>query len=79
MTNNELDAIYQIAFMIHGNEWFGKRENPRDIKEVQEWVAKQLAGSLNVYIVPCGAAFGVLTTKDDFDKYWNENGKLTNK
>ena len=46
--------------------------------EVQEWVAKKLAKGMNVYTIPCGANWGTLVTKKEFEKYWNEYSKIEN-
>jgi hypothetical protein len=76
MTQDEINMLYSITIIIHENEWFGKRKKPRNREEVQEWVAKQLAECQNIYTTPCGMSWGVLTTKEHFDEYWNERSKI---
>ena len=76
MTQKELDVIFEIAITLHENEWFGKRNEPKDRETVQEWVAAMLADNLNIYTIPCGVSWGVLTTKEEYEKYWNEHSKL---
>lgn len=73
MTQEEVNTLFNITILIHENEWFGKREKPRDREEVQKWVAEQLALSLNVYTVPSGMSWGVLTTKEHFEEYWKDH------
>lgn len=75
MTQEEINLLYQLTITIHEHEWFGKRKKPRDREEVQEWVAKKLA-FLDIYTIPCGMSWGILTTKEDFDKYWSEHSKI---
>jgi len=54
MTQKQINTLFELTLLIHENEWFGKKENPRDRDEVQEWVAKKLASSMNIYTIPCG-------------------------
>lgn len=76
MTQEEINVLYNITIVIHEHEWFGKRKKPREREEVQEWVAKQLANSMDIYTIPIGMSWGSLTTKERFDEYWNEHGKV---
>ena len=76
MTQEEINIIFNITILIHEDEWFGKRKNPRDREEVQEWVAKQLANNMNVYTIPRGMSWGGITTEEKFNEYWNENSKI---
>lgn len=76
MTQGEIDILYSLTIMIHEHEWFGKRKNARDRNEVQEWVAKKLANCMDIYTIPCGMGWGILTTKERFDEYWNEHSKI---
>ena len=73
MTQSEINTLYNLTILIHEHEWFGKRKKPRDREEVQEWVSKQLE---NIYTIPCGMSWVVLTTKEEFDEYWNEHSKI---
>jgi len=85
MTQQEVDTIFNITILIHESEWFlnrfGKKglfskiPKRRDREQVQEWVAKQLA-SIEVYTIPCGMSWGVLVTKEEFDKYWTNRIKV---
>ncbi|HLO91551.1 MAG TPA: hypothetical protein VK172_10345 [Lentimicrobium sp.] len=75
MTQKDIDILFQLTITIHENEWFGKRMKSRSREEVQEWVAKRLAENLEVYTIPCGASWGVLVSKEDFDEYWSKNSK----
>ncbi len=77
MEQKEINLLYNLTITIHEHEWFGKRKKPRDREEVQEWVAKQLADS-EIYTTPCGSSWGVLTTKEHYDEYWNEHSKIKN-
>ena len=76
MTQKLIDTLFQITVAIHQDIWFGKRRKRRDRKEVQEWISRQLDQSLKIYTIPCGSSWGVLTSKDEFDKYWLENSKI---
>lgn len=75
MTQEEVDLIFSITISIHENEWFGERKKPRGREEVQEWVVKNLT-LRNVYTVPVGMSWGMLTSKEYFDEYWSENSKI---
>lgn len=77
MTQTELNTLFNITILLHEHEWFGKRKKPRDREEVQEWVAKQLAEAAEVYTIPCGSSWGILTTKDEFDEYYKGKTKKT--
>lgn len=70
MAQDILDTLFSITIAIHEHEWFGKRNNPKDRDEVQKWVAKQLASTHQIYTIPCGASWGVITTKQKFNEYW---------
>lgn len=76
MTQEQIDILYSMTILIHEHEWFGKRKKPKNRNEVQEWVSKKLASCIGVYTTPCGMSWGVLTTKEDFEEYWNEHGKI---
>jgi hypothetical protein len=76
MTQEQINTLYNLTILIHEHEWFGKREKPRDREEVQEWVSKKLASCMDIYTTPCGMSWGVLTTKEEFEKYWNEHSKI---
>lgn len=76
MSNDEIDIIFNITILIHEHEWFGKRKKPRNREEVQEWVAKRLAGSLDIYTIPSGMSWGYQCSKEEFKEYWSKNGKL---
>lgn len=76
MTQEQINTLYNLTILIHEHEWFGKRKKARNREEVQEWVSKQLASSMEIYTIPCGMSWGVLTTKEHFDEYWTEHGKV---
>lgn len=76
MTQDEIDLIFNLTITIHEDKWFGENGKRRDRNEIQEWVAIRLANMLNIYTIPCGMGWGILTTKEHFDEYWNENGKI---
>lgn len=76
MTQEQINFLYKLTISIHEHEWFGKRDKPRDREEVQEWVSKQLALGMGIYTTPCGMSWGVLTTKEKFDEYWDERNKF---
>ena len=76
MTQKEIDVLFELTLTVHEKNWFGKRKDKRDRDEVQEWVAKQLANSLGIYTIPCGASWGVLTTEENFDVYWSKNSEI---
>ena len=76
MTQKEVDLLFNLTIVVHENEWFGKRKKPRDREEVQEWVARQLADAQEIYTIPCGMSWGVITTKERFDEHWKEKGKI---
>jgi hypothetical protein len=78
ITQEQIDFIYNLTILIHEHQWFGTRDNSRDRDELQEWVAKQLASGLNIYTTPCGASWGILVTKEQFEKYWKEHSKIKN-
>lgn len=72
MTQEEIDTLYSITIILHEDKYFGKRKKPLQRELVQKWVAEQLAKTLNIYTVPCGMSWGVLTTKEHFDEYWQD-------
>jgi hypothetical protein len=76
MTQEEVNTLYSLTIFIHEHKWFGERKNARDREEVQEWVAKKLASCMDIYTTPCGMSWGVLTTKEEFEKYWDERSKI---
>lgn len=76
MTQEEINLIYNITILIHEDEWFGKRKKPRNREEVQQWVSKTLAKNLQIYTIPCGMSWGVLTDEENFNRYWNKNGNI---
>ena len=43
---------------------------------MQEWVSKKLASTMGVYTIPMGMSWGVLTDKENFNRYWNDNSKI---
>jgi len=73
MTQEELNILFNITIQIHEHEWFGKRNKPQDREEVQKWVSKQLAETLNIYTIPIGMSWGALVGKERYDEYWAEN------
>lgn len=76
MNQKELDVLFQITIAIHEHEWFGDNTKRRDREELQEWVARQLAGCLNLYTIPCGSSWGIETTEERYNNYWKENSKI---
>ena len=76
MDQKQIDTLFNLTILIHEHEWFGKRKKPRDREEVQEWVAKKLASTMSIYTIPMGMSWGVLTDKENFNKYWDENSKI---
>ena len=78
MTQEEINILFNITIVLHEDEWFGKRKPPRDREEVQEWVAKKLAESLEIYTIPCGMSWGIKVDKPRFDEYWKTNSKIKN-
>ena len=76
MSQGEINTLYNLTILIHEHEWFGERKNPKNREEVQEWVSKNLAICQEIYTVPCGSSWGVLTTKEHFDNYWKEHSKI---
>jgi hypothetical protein len=76
MTQEEINVLYNITIVIHEHEWFRKGKKRRDRNELQEWVSKELATTLNIYTIPCGMSWGVLCTKEDFEEYWNNHSKI---
>jgi hypothetical protein len=75
MLQSEVDILFSISLVIHEESWFGKRTEPRDREEVQEWIAKQLA-LMKIYTAPCGASWGVLCSEEQYKEYYTKNGKL---
>ena len=86
MTQEQINYLFNITILIHENEWFGdtkkkclfgkEKKIRRDREEVQEWVAKKLAETMEVYTIPVGMSWGSLVDKETFDKYWSENSKI---
>lgn len=76
MTQKQIDTLYNLTILIHEDKWFGERKTSRNREEVQEWVSKQLADSMELYTTPCGSSWGVLTDKGSFDNYWKERSKI---
>ena len=75
MTQEEINILFSITITLHEHKFFG--EGKRANREmVQEWVARQIAVMHEIYTVPCGSSWGVITTKDRYDKYWEEHSKL---
>lgn len=66
MTQEEINTLYSLTIAIHEHEWFGKRNEPRDREEVQEWVAKKLASCQEIYTIPCGSGWGTIGIKRIF-------------
>ena len=79
MTQEEIKTLFEITIMIHENKWFGNPKKRRDREEVQEWVAKQLAICNQIYTIPCGMSWAILVSEEEFNNYWNENGKVDKK
>lgn len=75
MTQNELNTIFSITISIHENKFFGN-DSRIDREIVQEWVAKQIAISLEIFTIPIGSSWGVITTEDKYKEYWSKNSKL---
>lgn len=75
MTQEEVDTLFSIAITIHRDEWFGERDKitTKSTDKVAKWVARQLAESQNIYTIPVGASWGVLTTEKKFNEYWEKN------
>lgn len=76
MTQKEVDIFFALAIEIHINDWFGKREKPKDREIAMEWVTKQLAKNLEVYTIPVGSSWGVIVDKETYDNYWKDNSKV---
>lgn len=76
MTQEQIDVLYELTIIIHDDEWFGVRNNPRDRNDVQEWVAKKLSECMKIYTIPCGMSWGTLVTKEQFDTYWSMYSKV---
>lgn len=85
MDNKEINLLFNLTILIHEDKWFEDNKSKgwfsnnkprRSREEVQEWVAKQLAKNLQIYTIPCGMSWGVLTDKEQFDEYWKENSKI---
>jgi hypothetical protein len=76
MTQEQIDTLFQMTIMIHENSWFGSTVGRRDRDEVQEFVAMHLSVCLDIHTIPCGASWGVIVDKDEFNDYWNKNGKI---
>lgn len=78
MTQKEINLLFELTIMVHEQEWFGPRKKRRNREEVQEWVAKQLADSMEIYTTPCGSCWGILVTQEEFNEYWKEHSKIGN-
>ena len=66
MTQSELNALFAITITIHNNmEYFKSLDRER----FQDWIRKQLADALNIYTKPVGMSWGVLTSKEEYEKY----------
>lgn len=76
MTQKQINYLYNITILIHEDKWFGNNKKRRDREEVQEWVSKQLAETMNIYTIPIGSSWGVLVDEDKFNSYWEENSKI---
>ncbi len=75
MTQDEINTLFSITISIHQDKFFGKGERI-DRNIVQEWVARQLATNLEIYTIPIGSSWGVLTTKEKYEEYWSKFSKL---
>lgn len=71
MTQHEVDVVFEIANMLHINNYFNKEKfNKRiDMDIAMLWVAKQLGEAARVYTVPRGSNYGSLCSKEEFDEY----------
>ena len=76
MDQKQIDTLFNLTILIHEHEWFGERKKTRNREEVQEWVSKKLASTMDVYTIPMGMSWGVLTDKENFNRYWNDNSKI---
>ena len=76
MDQKQIDTLFNLTILIHEHEWFGERKKTRNREEVQEWVSKKLASTMGVYTIPMGMSWGVLTDKENFNRYWNDNSKI---
>lgn len=76
MDQKQIDTLFNLTILIHEHEWFGERKETRNREEVQEWVSKKLASTMGVYTIPMGMSWGVLTDKENFNRYWNDNSKI---
>ena len=74
MTQKDLNTIFNITVILFEDPWFRDKNRTRD--EVQDWVRKQLAESLEVYTVPVGMSWGVLTDKETYNKYIKKIKKI---
>jgi hypothetical protein len=60
MTQEEVDLIFSITSTMYNHSWF--KDSERTEAEIQKWVAEKLE-SLDIYTIPCGMSWGVLTDK----------------
>lgn len=82
MTQEEVNTIFAITIMLHEEAFFAKgdakqRKHRINREIAQEWVARQLATSLEVYTIPVGSSWGVIVDKERYTAYWNENSQLS--
>lgn len=75
MTQKEIDVIFNITILIHEDKSFTRksifgRSKRADRELVQAWVAKMLAETLEIYTVPSGMSWGVLTSKERYEEYY---------
>lgn len=53
-----------------------KEKNQEIERKFKNGLLKKLASCMDIYTTPCGMSWGVLTTKEKFDEYWDEHGKI---
>lgn len=77
MNKELIDFIFKMSISIHEDTWFRSGDKTRGREVVQEWVAEQLALGFETYTTPVGSSWGTKVTKEEFEKYWKEHGKLS--
>jgi hypothetical protein len=65
MTQKEIDLVFEMSLNIHEHPWF--KEKTRTREEVMDFVRAVLAQN-EIYTIPMGASWGVITDKEIFKK-----------
>jgi hypothetical protein len=60
-----IDATFEIAFLVRDPKYRDNFEN-MSREEFAEWISKQLLGSCNIKLEPCGSSWGVITNTQEF-------------